>query len=608
MIQIPIVSKPQLRLQRLIYIFKRHRWELMAMGMMLLIYLFIFSQMPTSVFWSPDEGAKFIQLHTLHWEGELRYLVPYPGHRLDPAYIFYPHPLDPSHIFYAQSILYPTPLTNGDVHFNWPIWFPLISSLPFHLFGARGLYLIPLVSGLLTVAVSGWLAYRLLPPTALLTIITVGLATPIFFYSLLFWEHTLVILMGLAALGAVSSVSKGKWLALTLSGLFLVGAVVLRVEMLLYGLALLLAGALAWFIHYRQQFIQINFKRWDKLLIAGGIGIALVAFCSLFNLVQPDWSGQKEKEFIEQGFSRLKEPQLLRSLPYRLQEIWINTPLELGPELPASLGWLGLAGVAIGGQAIVWRGRTGLWLVIVGTALVAMGSAYALFLPYRYRAIHSLLLPAPHLVLAFLFPAYARQLHRFEVTLLAVTTILYLVVGPIIAIFGVRGGLEWGARYLLIAYPLASICAVIGLYHFYRTCISQWEKRVLLAVAALLLLIGIQYEVRGVWEIQTTKKDLIAYYSVLEASQEPVVTDLYWLPAALSTRFIKQEIYTLAQREELYKWLNLAGDQVNSFLFVSFAPLEANFIQQAPYPLILRRERVVHGIDFAEFEVLRTEN
>jgi hypothetical protein len=280
--------------------------------------------------------------------------------------------------------------------------------------------------------------------------------------------------------------------------------------------------------------------------------------------------------------------------------------MEGGPELPELLGWLGLIGVITCGLGMAFRGRVRTGLLIGGGLLVGLGSAYALFSLQPYRTIHSLLLPAPHLVFAVLLLAYARSERRFEVTLVAVTTMLYLVLAPVIAIFGVRGGLEWGARYLLIAYPLAAISAVVGLRHFYRTHPSGGYKRLLLILAVLLFFLGVSYEVRGIREVQGTKKKLIAYENILAATRQPVVTDVYWLPAALTTRFVEQEIYTLARREDLYAWLDLAGDQVDSFLFVSFTPLEASFIQQAPTPLIPGGEQRVAGMLFAEFEVLKT--
>jgi hypothetical protein len=43
---------------------------------------------------------------------------------------------------------------------------------------------------------------------------------------------------------------------------------------------------------------------------------------------------------------------------------------------------------------------------------------------------------------------------------------------------------------------------------------------------------------------------------------------------------------------------------VNSFIFVSFTPLEDSLIERAAYPLALEHEQVVAGLTFAKFRVL----
>jgi hypothetical protein len=242
-------------------------------------------------------------------------------------------------------------------------------------------------------------------------------------------------------------------------------------------------------------------------------------------------------------------------------------------------------------------------------------SAYTLFSPQPYRIIDSIFLPAPYLVFAFLFLTYAYRERRFEATLLAATTILYLVLGTIAMSFfwgppdpnvgRPEPGLAWGSRYLLIIYPLAGICAVVGLHHFYQATSSYWHKRLLLGLVAPLLILAVSYQIRGVREVQVTKENLAAYSEALAATHQPVVTDLFWLPASLATRFAKQEMYTLAQRDDLYAWLELAEGQVETFVFASFSPLDLDkeFIQAAPYPIVPRGRRVVRGMSLVEFKL-----
>ena len=83
--------------------------NIIVWGLIFFIYLGLFFLTPKSVFWSPDEGAKLIQLQTLGWDQGLHYQIPYPGYELDPSYQFYPHRQPPDHEFYSVSLLYPTP-------------------------------------------------------------------------------------------------------------------------------------------------------------------------------------------------------------------------------------------------------------------------------------------------------------------------------------------------------------------------------------------------------------------------------------------------------------------------------------------------------------------
>ena len=591
------------------------RWSLVVIAYFLLICLIVLSQTPTSVFWSPDEGGKFIQLLTLsRWKDGRPDKIPYPGQRLDPDYKFYP------------TGYFPQPMDNGHVRFFWSLWFPAMSIIPFKLLGSPGLYLIPIISGLLIVVLSGWLAHRLIPAATPLTMVAVGLASPVFFYSLLFWEHTLAVLVGLAALWQAMQVGQAKgrrkWLTLGLIGVLLVSAVALRLEMLIYVLALMLASGFAVIIHYRKQ--PALLKRSGLLLVAIVISIALLS--NLFDLLtEESWlepSGLIHQVsinwFTKRVVSLFKDANFWINLPSIVREIWINPlyrEIDFGPKVPLPLTWLGLAGVILGGLAIVIPKRARIWLLGGASLLVGLVSTYTLFSPQPYRIIDSIFLPAPYLVFAFLFLTYAYRERRFAVTLLAVTTLLCLVLGTI-AISILWGptnvvrpalllGLAWGSRYLLIIYPLAGICAVVGLHHFYQATSSYWHKRLLLALVAPLLFLAVGYQVRGVREVQVTKQTLAAYSEALAATHQPVVTDLFWLPASLATRFAKQEMYTLAKRDDLYAWLELAEGQVETFVFASFSPLDLDkeFIQAAPYPIVPGERRVVRGMSLVEFKL-----
>src|SRR5262245_17789113 len=105
--------------------------------------------MPKDGFWSPDEGAKFIQAYSVAWRNGLEYAIPYGAARLDAEYAS-----RPPRCRYAD--IYPVQPPAGTVGFHWPIWFPLVTSAFVRAFGPVGLYVIASVSGVLLALLAGY--------------------------------------------------------------------------------------------------------------------------------------------------------------------------------------------------------------------------------------------------------------------------------------------------------------------------------------------------------------------------------------------------------------------------------------------------------------------
>jgi len=212
------------------------RWTLAAGGLLLLVYVAVLTIMPKQVFWSPDEGGKFLELLSIHWQGRVTYSVPYLGRRIDPARTFYPHQLAKD----AGPFPYPVTDADGSVEFHWAMWFPLLSGVMLRTFGITGLYIIPLLSGWLIALASGWIAHLASPRLAPLAILLVGFATPICFYGQVFWEHTLATLLGLVTVAILLASRPGSLRALAFMLPLLGAATMLRLEMLVFAAATLL--------------------------------------------------------------------------------------------------------------------------------------------------------------------------------------------------------------------------------------------------------------------------------------------------------------------------------------------------------------------------------
>lgn len=582
----------------------RQRWDLLVIAAVTCIYIVSGWFLPKSVFWSPDEGAKLLQIGTLVWDGGVHYQPPpYVGQRLDPLYQFYP-----------QYIIYARPMPNGDIYQNWPPWFAALSSLPLHYFGLSGLYMIPLASGLLIILLVGQISQKFQPQAAPLAMVMVALGSPIWFYSLLFWEHTLTVLLGLSALWQLLlAYETDGWYrrAYIVSLITLLGAATaLRTEMLLFALAL----GWAWFCslmvdNVHGAWLQHRLRGYRKyLLLVDGVGLAgltLWVFEQYKLLQQYRLVGTHYHQLIEHGVIYF-----LQNFPTYLQVIWISQPIENGPDIPASLARLALVGIVLSGLTALLPQSRRLWIVMVGLLCTSFASIYVIILAQNYRAIHSFFLLAPYLVLSVLAVRPPRPHQQFSQTVIWMSALAYLLLGSLAVILresdvGVQQ-LEWGPRYILIAYPLLTVCAAVGMYQLYEQMTTHSGAWLLTWLGGLLIFVGLLYQLRGLQELQQTKAVLLAQREMLATYEtQPVVTDLFWLPAAFAPQYLKQEIYIVNRENTLPMWLDLAQSRAERFVYVSFTPFKFEALVSHEVQVI--EHKTVYGLGFTQLEMIEVE-
>ena len=135
--------------------------------------------LPHAGFFINDSGCKLIQVEGMIRNGYTDLSVPWPGRDLDPGLEYRPLG-DP----FGKII-------DGRLFVAYPIPFAFLSSIPYRLIGPPGLLVLPLLAGLLLLPAIAALA-DLLPGGAwsrALAVPAVALGTPVWFYSLTFWEH-----------------------------------------------------------------------------------------------------------------------------------------------------------------------------------------------------------------------------------------------------------------------------------------------------------------------------------------------------------------------------------------------------------------------------------
>ena len=195
-----------------------------------LVYAGAWIVLPHAGLFINDNGCKLIQIEGLIRSGGTDLSVPWPGKEIDRGLYFRPLG-DP----FGTVI-------GGRLFVSFPIPFALVTAVPYRLFGAAGLTLLPFLAGLLLLPAVAALA-GLLGADARATWIAVlgtGLGTPVWFYAYTLWEHLPAVCLltwGLVIL-LRSCAGEERRGATALAALLCGAAVWLRDDVLLFALAM----------------------------------------------------------------------------------------------------------------------------------------------------------------------------------------------------------------------------------------------------------------------------------------------------------------------------------------------------------------------------------
>ena len=570
---------------------------LAAAALVLAVYVTVLGAMPKGAFWSPDEGAKFIGLHSVEWRDGLRYAVAYGGQHIDPEFAFYP-----TRCRFAD--IYPVPLADGGVKFHWPIWFPLGSGLLVSAFGLTGLYVVPLLSGWLTALLAGHLMRAWDARLAPLAILSVGLATPIAFFSLTFWEHTPATLLGLAALALVAFGRPRRTATLWMIAPLLLAAAVLRIEMLLFGAAVVCA----WFAAGRWgRPAEPAAARPSGAARTSGrrpfilLGVAVtVALALLFTEVIPErhrWILTVLPTYLFGSIAKLPY------LPETLTAVLVDAPGNRAPVIPNLWRYVVLAAcVAMACAPLLRSARREALTVLAALAIILEFSAYLVARPEPYISLHGFIPIAPFIIFAvYAVPSAWRQRRPAQLAVATAAVVYAALAFAAIFVFLIRPdgvaptGLEWGNRYLFTLYPVGAVLALAGLAEFRRSGRPPLVRQAVTLAAAALLLCAVLLEARGAWMLVQSRRLVTAWQNTLRDGP-PVLTDVWWLPAAMAPLFISHEVQCV-RRGDLREWFPVALQHgVHAFTFASFRFLDPDKLDHAGFEVTAEGRDEVSGL------------
>jgi hypothetical protein len=525
--------------------------------------------------WSPDEGAKLLQMFNLRLEDHrLVYNIAYSGQNFDPGLRFaYPD--------LTYGLL---SLNGGLLYFRRLPIFPLLVKPLFHFWGIYGLYLLPVIGGAAIAALS----LKLYPPKKkyFKTWLLISFASPVFIYSVIFWEHTLAtsfalfaLLLAMQAGPLEQAARRPKKLSWILAGVLLGGSVYLRLENILFAISFLISYSIV----YPHQ-------KWGP----GWAGIAMVLV--LLPYLPLHWM------MFQQGF-----PENARYLFYPFLYIsragWHVIPdLLVGPYIggeydPGLLGdvWAFIGVVVIICGLVLRKSGVVQFIKQLGLGLSALIATYFLFTPDIYRSAHGLLFTTPWVLIGLSQAGEIWRQGNRKMKLFLLTCILGLAAYAIAAL-GLRatspqGGLEWGARFVLSFYPLL---AMITIWEP-ASRINSFKYNLILVI---MIILGMGFQVRGVLILHHDKQiNAEINRKLVESREKAVVTDLWWLPFNAAPIYYQKEFYISPSPDRIADWVEIGIEKkVSQFILVTLDPnLPDKLTQYVPQNVV-----GIAGIDRVE--------
>jgi hypothetical protein len=533
-------------------------------------------------FWVIDNANKFLQMQAIVASGYRDFSIPWPGRDLDPGYRWNPIPA-PFGV-----------IEDGRLYSFYPPAFALLASLPYRLLGMRGLLALPLLSAVALFAAVARTSRTLGadPHGQATAVLLTGLCTPVWFYSVVFWEHVPAACLALFGVeGVLRFLRDGRCRDLARGCALAAFAVYLRDELYL------LCGVLA-------AVATLRGPRPRARTVA-------IALATLAASILPLWTLQAWALGDPLGFHAGGQwpPGLATHLRDRPAVAYLLF-LAGFPDRTASL-------IAFG-PLVLWlvlaprlSQRSAAWLpgILAGFATLACGASLAGYArgasPIMWmRATNSLLPAAPVLVLAgfgFADPRASSLDPRLAGALRAIAlghAGLYALLAPLEA----TGGIHWGNRFLLVLYPLLAILAGPNLARSIRPSSPARPAAVAAIFASAALSLAAQLV-----PLRLLDEKLAFSVRLAEAARRhprtPVATGLFWLPQELFAEFFERPIFLVASPEDLgdlQARLRAAGHRELLFATAPGTATSGTIVERVEDPAL-----GFYGVDFVRVELSR---
>jgi hypothetical protein len=428
----------------------REKWKTVGSVSLLFIVLWTVSwwlNRSISIYVS-DTGLRFIQIRELIANQWQTLAVSYPGRMFDPELLHVP-------FYFAYSVV------GDEIFLDITPFMPWLSSWGYAAFGVAGMMLVPVLGGWLTAVAVYRLAQLTQLPRPHLVMWLAIFASPMFFYSIELWDHTLATA---AAAWSVYWLAKGikqqeqRWLLL--AGMAVGLGLGQRPEMYLFavclGVGLLLVNGWQW--------------RTFLVLIGGGLVTAVPIWVWQYHMVGHPLGMALATNLL--GYGAPPVPTASGAdLPWSVKtgrKLFVVEARDPHTFLASILVVIGLILFLLVVRLKRWQ-RPILWWWAVGMFLLG----YILYFVrvFMVDGLNGALAVFPLILVALLFVERTIDKRPFPLVYELVFSVTFIFFAAMIIVWPAYGGLQWGWRYLLPFFPLAVFLA----FYNYHTLVETWQ-------------------------------------------------------------------------------------------------------------------------------------
>jgi len=447
---------------------------------------------------------------------------------------------------------------NGVVYSFYPPYFPLLVVPFYDVLGSWGLYVLPL-AGLAACLVLFILLGRVLgcraPGTIALAMGVFG--TPIFFYGVVFWEHTLAAALSGAGLFMLFlAKDRRNQLLLGLVAGALVGlSTILREE----GYVLAAAIFVAFLISHRRHAVSF---------VAGWLPVMTALWLFQWHVFGNPLGihAMVYENHVSKG--------PLIFLMTKAGDLWHY--LFRYCENPMLAGIIGIPLVLVVVVGLVpRRPRPTLTLIVLGVAVSAVMLGTTSLVVEKHpllatRFTQGLFPGAPILIL---FALAGRLLASHPRGIVRTATLVggAGILGTALLLNRRDIGIIWGPRHFLSILPVVLALSWLGYHELQGTMRGQCQRKILAGFATILLLCGLVQQVHAL-RLLALKKNVSARLldAVRRDPTATIVTDVFWVPEELAPVFFDRKIFRVYSAEDYLILLSrLAAAETPSVLLIT---------------------------------------